>query len=548
VEPTRYRSLTTTLKDDAITYSSLFVTNSERIVDLEVGLRVAHPRVSDLAFTLISPSGTRVVLAENRGGTTTNGMGFDTISTNITRFRLPVAQRLQPTSSTQARLPETVTVNWDFYTVPDELRAYYEGVRIYDSGMIAGKGSHDINFGPGASTLVTLVMNEGGNTDTNTAWDYVVTSSRADYVYLTLTENTNATITPIKYATLPLTNANYIGKDPDLKDQIFYLPEEPLNKLVGERAVGEWRLEVADTRAGATNPVPKLSSWELSFKFEDVVPRPVPLQHEVPSTNTVAPGQIKVFTVDVPDWAKFATNSLLFASAPVNLLFNQLQPPTNGSTALLTASTGGQRTLSAAGGNPRLIPGARYYLGVQNTGTTPVDFAIQVAFDVTPLTNNVPLTSTMPPGSLPRYFSYDVSAQAAGVSFRLFDMNGDLDLYVARDLPFPTPSYYWYASGNFGTNDEETLIFTNSNPFPLSPPGRWYLGVFNNTPASVRLHYHGERDHRFHQFHCYHEHHLHGNGVVSHLDLPAEPGLLRAGQDQYIGSRLVHHFTDDHRD
>ena len=50
---------------------------------MEVGLRVDHPRVSDLVFHLISPSGTRVLLVENRGGTTTEGMGATITITNV---------------------------------------------------------------------------------------------------------------------------------------------------------------------------------------------------------------------------------------------------------------------------------------------------------------------------------------------------------------------------------------------------------------------------------------------------------------------------------
>jgi hypothetical protein len=46
--------------------------------------------------------------------------------------------------------------------------------------------------------------------------------------------------------------------------------------------------------------------------------------------------------VDVPSWASFATNSLIFADGPVNLWFNQLVGPTGtgGDTILLANSMG----------------------------------------------------------------------------------------------------------------------------------------------------------------------------------------------------------------
>ena len=84
VVPVTYASAgPTPILDDAITNASLFVSNRQPIASLDVGLLVNHPRVSDMVFTLISPSGTRVLLFENRGGATTNGLGGIVLRTNI---------------------------------------------------------------------------------------------------------------------------------------------------------------------------------------------------------------------------------------------------------------------------------------------------------------------------------------------------------------------------------------------------------------------------------------------------------------------------------
>ena len=72
----------TSLLDDATTNSFIVVTNGGRISDLRVGLRVAHERASDLAFHLVSPQGTRVLLFENRGRT--NSLGIGASVTNVT--------------------------------------------------------------------------------------------------------------------------------------------------------------------------------------------------------------------------------------------------------------------------------------------------------------------------------------------------------------------------------------------------------------------------------------------------------------------------------
>ena len=72
----------TPILDDAVSVSNIHVTNARPILAVDAGVRLDHPRVSDLALTLVSPSGTRVLLAENRGGADPNGMGLNVILTN----------------------------------------------------------------------------------------------------------------------------------------------------------------------------------------------------------------------------------------------------------------------------------------------------------------------------------------------------------------------------------------------------------------------------------------------------------------------------------
>ena len=110
--------------------------------------------------------------------------------------------------------------------------------------------------------------------------------------------------------------------------------------------------------------------------------------------------------------------------------------------------------------------------------------AVQVDFDVTPLSNGVPFNATQAGNALPRYFSYDVSSNATAVSFQLLNLNGNLDLVARASTPFPTLASFDYGSFNPGTNDEDILVFTNSTPVALAP-GRWYLGVFNADPTNV---------------------------------------------------------------
>ena len=148
---------------------------------------------------------------------------------------------------------------------------------------------------------------------------------------------------------------------------------------------------------------PELASWQLRFVFQDTVPLPIGLAHGIAGTNTIPPGQVAPFVVDVPAWTTRATNILVYASAPVNLLFNQNLPPTGtnaGVVILLPTSTGGFLALNT-NGTPPLVPCAPYYLGIQNPGAASVTAAVQVDFDVTPLANGVPFNATTPPASAP---------------------------------------------------------------------------------------------------------------------------------------------------
>ncbi|HEV2692130.1 MAG TPA: hypothetical protein VG347_04475, partial [Verrucomicrobiae bacterium] len=101
-----------------------------------------------------------------------------------------------------------------------------------------------------------------------------------------------------------------------------------------------------------------------------------------PQTNVVAPGGINWFQVNVPPNALAATNTLLFASLPVNLWFSTNLPPTITNSydfELLTNSLAGSHVLDFTT-VPVLVPGSTYYLGVQNPNATPVTNAIEVTF------------------------------------------------------------------------------------------------------------------------------------------------------------------------
>ena len=151
-----------------MTYSSVTVTNTLPIATIGVGLRVDHPRISDLVFHLISPDGTRYLLMENRGADSTNGAGITIMNTNDFP---PVSFSGGPDPVTNivdvGLTSGTVAIDYDFFSLPDEMSIFYQGAKIFDSGLISGSGTFNINYGPGTSTSLTIIMNELTNSCPN---------------------------------------------------------------------------------------------------------------------------------------------------------------------------------------------------------------------------------------------------------------------------------------------------------------------------------------------------------------------------------------------
>ena len=213
------------LKDDAVTYDSITVTNTDVIQDFNVGLRVDHPRISDLVFHLISPDGTRYLLMENRGGQSTNGCGITVVATNV--FSATANGTAQPntnvinTGTTSGILP----ITYNFYTAPDQMTIYYGPTvsatnLIYDTGPVSnppigGGGAQNtqpitinVPYGPTnglTSTYLTIVMDEFLPTNRSSFWTYTAGGVVTNFYYLAFTEDTNLTTTPIKFATPPFT-------------------------------------------------------------------------------------------------------------------------------------------------------------------------------------------------------------------------------------------------------------------------------------------------------------------------------------------------------
>jgi subtilisin-like proprotein convertase family protein len=288
-----------------------------------------------------------------------------------------------------------------------------------------------------------------------------------------------------------LVDSFQLTENPGASPNDYFLPEESLDKLIGEPTKGNWQLEVLDNRAGplATN-TPDLVSWQLTLDVETVVPVAIPLTHAVPNSNTVDAFSIVYYKVAVPPWTTSATNLLYNVNGnPLNLLFNQNTEPTVANNVFLFAVTppspdGNNFVLNTTGSTPPLLPGETYYLGVQNLGPNPATFTIEVDFNIITLTNGIPYTNSLADLGQPTYYQYDVSTNAIAAAFEILNPSGNVDLVARRGPPLPDLLSFDYISSNPGTNNEAILVTTNSTPVPLTA-GRWYLGVFNNDTNTV---------------------------------------------------------------
>ena len=277
----------------------------------------------------------------------------------------------------------------------------------------------------------------------------------------------------------------------------YYMAEDSLSKLIDEKSQGDWLLEIMDNRTGAigTNV---LVGWYLKLQLADTAPATIVLTPQLLSTNTVGGfstnsntttvQNISYFRVDVPYWAAYATNLILNASGPVNLIFNQNSRPNPGGTGngdiyLETAVASSVDTLSSIS-TPALQPGQSYYLAVENLSTTPVTFNIEVDFDITTLSNGVDQPGTILVGNQPRYYQFDVDTNAFVAEFLVKNPSGNVEMVLTKGAPLPDINNYSYVSKLPGTSRQTIVITTNSAPVPLSG-GRWYIGVFNNDVVNV---------------------------------------------------------------
>jgi hypothetical protein len=134
-------------------------------------------------------------------------------------------------------------------------------------------------------------------------------------------------------------------------------------------------------------------------------------------------------------------------------------------------------------------------VGIFNSAPTNVPFVVQACYmtnapAVITLTNGVDYTASAtvntaflaPPGA-PEwfFFRYSVTNYIDAMIFDLYDLSGQADLVLQRDVP-PTMAPYFAASTQPGTVPEQIVVRTSGTLPDLR--GDWYLGVYSHEPIN----------------------------------------------------------------
>jgi subtilisin-like proprotein convertase family protein len=603
------------LLDDATTNSVIFISNTGRVADLRVGLRVAHERASDLAFHLRSPRGTRVLLMENRGRTNALGIGASVtnVVTNVFRTLINDGFDLHPSRYTTPPFgqiiegPGYVVSGWQVIgnnidvaccgagiasgtpshsgsnaldlagtqpngaiasnvttIVGQEYRLSFVHAKNPQPGLVSTTARVEVNDQP-VLTFVSSLPNTYSSlnwaptslvfraTTTNTKIGFRQTATASSvsgtyldtiklehvefktnlFLYTTFTENTNLTVTPIKFGIPPFTNSPNPQSTLVLDDGF---------EFVSTNFVGPGGL--------AIGPPSVISGWEVDGGTVDLVTAQYNPPHtgfySLDSTGS-SPGRVSTnfFTETGRDYQltfaylKNSATNILSASATVfleggspltnltivatngfqwsvtSLVFTAQSPVTKLVLQSLTPGDGGVifDTFTIRKLSPALAPDAAYFLpeepltpvfgepafgpwtlevwdsrtGAVVAASQLVSWRLEIAFpQVNPpsvtLTNGRPFTNAVR-GDEVVYFAVPVNCPIGIITNTLQNVtgNGGLDLVFNQfTLPTNGPNDVLLLDDlALGTGRTNLTIGTP----PLALSLRYYLGVRNSDPT-----------------------------------------------------------------
>lgn len=244
-------------------------------------------------------------------------------------------------------------------------------------------------------------------------------------------------------------------------------------------------MEIEDAYAGPEPACGELVEAQLGFRLRNDTPLPVRLQDGVPVELSLAPLQTKWFEVNSFVWTERIASCIVTSDTPVSLLFSDVLPEPGAPppTTLLADSQNGCFELSNVS-SPPVAPGAKFYLALQNAGSSFVQASIQV--NETPvvrtlITRTPQFESSLQPGAAD-YYTFNVLESAERLQFRLSGLSDNADLFVRKGLPLPDATNA-LASGQSPGTAEEWIVLRPTESMALS--GTWFAAVVNMGEAPV---------------------------------------------------------------
>lgn len=550
--------------DGATVSSSLLVALEKQVYSVDVGVRIKHPRPSDLVLHLTSPQGTRLLLAENRGGALAGGYGSGeltnqlaytifTESTNFARAVLdPIKFTLGPFTNVYsntngpvlteefelwplgAQSAPALVQGWtiqrgavfvhddfsfadavgnaglqfiEFVRTTNEPASFRRSLPTVPGNLYTVSGAYRQN--PADTAAIQSFEVFFGRASSNRLADRFIQVTRTNWQNFEFTfeaQATNAVLEFVSSSTIGPLLDSIVVTESEIAGASFVLPEESLREFRGERALGNWTLEITDTRPGPAQATPGvLVSWMLRLQYADAFPPAPTLLNGMSFSGTLTNAQTNYFVVDLCPDTRVAS---IIVNGPADGLRLQVDrrgfPTGNFETdefvPVLNSLQGfGVFTLNTRDYFPAPLPvGGRLFVAVfnerpfeENIYTN--DYTLRVSLDsslcqgprgVIRLQDDVPYPNVIAPGAgLVDYYVYRVSPLAEKVEFELIPQGGDLGLMAKHDLPLPNLTNSVVVDAT-GTGPETLVIDGSGVPVPLVP-GDWYLGVYNNGSTIV---------------------------------------------------------------
>lgn len=267
------------------------------------------------------------------------------------------------------------------------------------------------------------------------------------------------------------------------------------NSIPVELAPGDWYIGVYNGAYSATEPFDPISYKIVATQYTNEIPTPSSLFSGRPVSGQIPPGethyyQYRVSTNGVLLWTEL---DQIVGNGSLNL-YNKygLPLPDSGNrfyefTADSELGLDWWLTLDTA---PYPLISGTWYYAIENTNSVTMDYRLRVTelsadpASIIWLENGVAQTNIVgliPDGTNHVYYGFDVTTNAVGSLFEVFDrQNGDVSLYsMAGSLPNPRQYLYWYLASEGATN-----AFTRLNAWSGAlTPGYWFFTAVNSETA-----------------------------------------------------------------